>query len=200
MTTVTRRELLRRAAVAGAGAATFAALTPETLAAHPERIAAFRERSEAPGATPTPLTEAFSRSDPALSVHYPGGWLASERIVDNLLYPLQLVTLSSRDVRQLVQPTDPESGIPDAWRLPTDAVLIVVYGEQPSGPEHAPTIDASKGVNLDTVVARNDGPVGFDWLFQWFERNGWIFTFTLWVGKDADPATARAVMESLTLG
>lgn len=136
------------------------------------------------------------RARPEISVSYPSSWYLSERLVIDLLHPVELFSVSSHEITPHVSPN--ETGRPDLSRVPIDAVVLMVVAEPLRlNDGHDPGLDVYGGANYDDFVLGNEYHPAFDSRLQWYVGREAGFLFRTWSGKVAsDVETLRAVIRS----
>lgn len=175
----TRRQFLGSVAAAGGGLAAL----PAVADAAPARR----------------LDARFSRaSDPSITVSYPSDWYLYERIVTDLIDPIQVAVISTRPLA----PAPDFSGLPNLNLFPADAVVVycvaslivpgITFG---NGPSIANGVDWADFVGGDA----GDAPHGFTTYVAAYQEPNWAWGVYVFTGRAAsiDWPTTKAIVESL---
>jgi hypothetical protein len=175
----TRRQFLQSVAGAAGGAATLPML--------------------AEAATARRLDASFRRAaNPAIAISYPSDWYFYERIVTDLIDPVQVAVVSTRPLT----PSSDFSGLPNLNLFPSDAVLVycvasmivpgITFG---NGPSIAAGVDFSEFVGGDA----GDAPHGFATYVAAYQERQWAWGVYIFTGPHAniDWPTTKAIVESM---
>lgn len=160
-------------------------------------VAAFPSLADA--AVARPLDARFRRgTDPGITLSYPSDWYFYERIVTDLIDPVQVGVVSTRPLT----PAPDFSGLPNLNLFPRDAVVVycvasliipgITFG---NGPSIASGVDFVDFVGGDA----GDAPHGFTTWVAAYKEPKWAWGIYIFTGPSADIdwATTKAIVQSL---
>lgn len=144
------------------------------------------------------LDSTYCRAEPPyLCVDHPSTWSVTERLVTELIDPIQLVHLSNA---QLKPHNSRFSGLPDLTLLPRDAALLSVRGSRYDPDSDVAFRDAAQGIgrwNLDAVEVEASDIAS---LMAWYRLGDIVYELYLWVGPTYhDWDTLQAIVQSLRI-
>jgi len=142
----------------------------------------------------------YSRvADPMAEVSYPNHWYVVERLLTNLVDPVQVFSLSSRRVEAHDAGI---GGLPNLSRVASDCILLTIYA-RPLTAAPIPTVArrTSDGIRMeDLAVSRNSAFPQFQHRIGWYSGSQWSYQVMMWIGSAArDLQIAGAVVRSLVL-